>query len=271
MKKTKRKTSTPYKWVPGVSLMLLIFGLAVLVRHDRNQDNIVSHSEAEYQERYDYLLEHVAQTNVHPLLRAVHFTIGKYFDACGTMVLNADGTPYFIVTANHLFSETQPGSDYYDYHVLGPNGYGEQGHISRVVLDSIRSSNVPEGIQDVAFCYIGEPAPISRTSKVLVSASSPFSQSFQVGKLAEQVDAVSITTGEHCKIIGQIVNNQNVPYFIMLYKSVNGESGSGFWGSDKRLYIISGGVVVSPETRKELLIPSTYDYVTVLSAVNVHW
>ena len=64
---------------------------------------------------------------------------------------------------------------------------------------------------------------------------------------------------------------QNVPFFVMLYESLNGESGSGFWGSDNRLYILSGNVAVTPEMRKMIEIPDKFRYVTVVSGVNIHW
>lgn len=255
------------------SLMLLlglILGICLVIYFGHKSDGLIKHSKDELQGRYDYLLNHVSPTNVHPYLRPVHFSIGRNFAACGTLVLNTNLEPYKIVTAAHLFSVTQPGSNYYDYHVLSSTGYVAHGHISRVVLDSIRFSDKPEGIHDVAFCYVGDPGLILRTSQVLVSAESPFATSFRYGKI-NPVHATSITTGEKFRIVGQIVNDQNVPFFVMLYESLNGESGSGFLGSDGHLYILSGNVAVTPEMRKALEIPDTFKYVTVLSAVNINW
>jgi hypothetical protein len=259
------------RWLIAVSIIAistLIFSVCMF--SGRSNKDAVKHTHSELQNRYDYLLTHVVINNVHPLLRPVHFSIGDKFAAAGTLVLKPDLTPYEIITAAHLFSETQPGSDYYDYHVLGHNGFTQNGHLSRVVLDSIRSSDTPEGIQDIAVCYIGEPGLISRTSKVMVSAEVPFKSDYTILRI-DPIEVTSITTGEKYVIPGLLVNTAKVPLSVMLYENVNGESGSGFWGNDGRLYVLSGSIMVNEKLRKELKIPENFRYVTVCSGVNIKW
>jgi hypothetical protein len=264
---TKKKNK---KQFPFILLPSIIIGILLTFLFGRKNNKSIEHSKEELQNRYNYLLSHVAQTNVHDFLRPIHFSVGKDFAACGTLILKTNLDPDKIITAAHLFSRTQAGTDYYDYHILSSTGYVTHGHISNAVLDSIRSSDKDEGIHDVAFCYIGDPGLISRTSKVIVSAESPTAALFSFGKI-DPVQVTSITTGEKFKIVGQIVNGQNVPFFVMLYEGLNGESGSGFWGSDYRLYILSGNINLTPEIRKAVDIPEKFKYVTVLSAVKINW
>ena len=230
----------------------------------------IRHTQAELEERYHDILTHVTPNHVHPRLRPIHFNIGTKFAASGTLVLNTDGTPWQIVTANHLFSETQPGSDYYDYNVLSPRGYIEKGHVSGVTLDSLRHGDTPEGIEDVALCQIGEPALISRTSKVRVSAAVPITGAWTPSKISP-VRVTSVTTGEKFDVVGQVLNDKRVPCFIMLYESRNGESGSGFWGDDGNLYILSGSGRLNDENRKTLGVPDSYRYITWLSRVSINF
>ena len=267
MKKQKKKHAHPLR--TALIMVVMVIGTVLWFKSSKNPD-IIEHSHQELEARYDYILHHVVQTNVHPLLRAVHFSIGKNFAACGTMILKKDGTEAYIVTANHLFSETQPGSDYYDYHVLGTNGFTTNGHISRVVLDSFRSSSSVESIQDIATCYPGEANLISRTSKVIVSAENPTGHTFTVNK-TPPFEVISLTTGEHLQIVGEIVNTEGNVFFAMLYESVNGESGSGFWDGGNRLLILSGNITISPQTRRELGIPDKFTYITTCSSVSIQF
>lgn len=263
----KRNTIFPIVLICSGLGIVLVFTILLWI-NDSDTEKIPEHGIDELKARYDYLLDHVTTTNVHPLLRPVHFSVGNKFASCGTMVLKSDGNPYQIVTANHLFSETQPGTNYYDYHVLSRTGYISHGHISRVILDSMRSSNM--GIQDVALCYMGDPVPIVRTSKVRVSAESPIEGMFRAGKI-DKVIATSLTTGEKYDIIGQIVSEDSILFFVMLYRNLNGESGSGFWGNDNILYIVSGSTPVTKRLRRDLDIPMNYEFITMMSAAKINW
>ncbi len=250
-----------------LSFIGITFVFAMAQPNDQKMET--HHSDMELRARYNYLLDHVSRTNVHPFLRAIHFGIGDKFACSGTLMLKRDGTPDKIITAAHLFSETQPGSDYYDYRLVSPTGYVAGGHVSRVILDSVRSKD-SGGIHDVAICELGDRALISRTSKVRVSAEKTFDLKFAAGKIQPRT-ATSITTGEQYAVTGQIVTDDGVPFFIMLYESLNGESGSGFWGSDGKLYIVSGDLDVTDGLRKDLGIPSQYKTVTAMAGVAINW
>jgi secreted trypsin-like serine protease len=263
------------KKVIVVVIVVVIFFMAVNYFRVNRSHTIAQKAEQIYSddqlnERYQYLLTHVTKTIIHPYLRPVHFSIGKYFAACGTLVLSRDSKPQYIITAAHLFSETQPGSDYYDYHVLSSNGYTENGHISKVVVDSIRRSNNIDGIEDVAVCYFGLPELITRNSKVRISASTSFQGIYKEGKM-DDLFVTSITTGEKYKVAGQLVNDQDKALFATLYESTNGESGSGFWGSDNNFYILSGSVDVTDGIRKDLDIPPEYKRMSILTRVGIHF
>lgn len=253
------------------ALIGIVFVLMVIQPNDRKTESgpRSRYSDVELRARYDYVLDHVSKTNVHPFLRAIHFGIGNHFACSGTLMLKRDGAPDKIITAAHLFSETQPGSDYYDYRLVSPTGYVAGGHVSRVILDSICSKD-SGGIHDIAICELGDRTLISRTSKVRVSADKPFDLRFAAGKIAPRT-ATSIATGEQHDITGQIVTDDGVPFFIMLYESLNGESGSGFWGSDGKLYIVSGDVDVTDSLRKDLGVPDQYKVVTAMAGVALNW
>ena len=149
--------------------------------------------------------------------------------------------------------------------------------VSRVVLDSRRTSSSVEGIADIAVCYLGEPGLINRTSKVIVSAESPTGHDFVLGKI-DPIRVTSVATGEQFDIIGEALNSVTNAFYIMLYESVNGESGSGFWARDGelfagggRLYVLSGNINISAQTRKDLDIPPRYKHLTTLSVVKIDW
>ncbi|MEI8327557.1 MAG: hypothetical protein WCG02_00280 [Candidatus Taylorbacteria bacterium] len=275
MKKNKKKTVS-YRW--GIVLTIVVAGVVSVSLWTMKEPITVEHSLRELQERYDYNLGHRSPTNIHPRLRAVYFSKGKYAAACGTMVIGKDGQPSFIVTASHLFSNTEPGSDLYDYHVLGPSGFTSQGHLSSVVLDSLRTSPTVEGIQDVALCYMGDASLISRTSAVLVSAASPSRQEFSLSPVTP-FKVTSITTGESFEIIGEMVNTVTNAFYLMLYENMNGESGSGFLKQEKdmasnnvvKLYILSGDIEISAQTRRDLKVPAQYKRLTPMSAIEIKW
>jgi hypothetical protein len=238
---------------------------------NHSQTNKAESSQEDTQKRYDYLMSHVVKENVHPLLRPIRLSVGELASACGTLVLRSDMKPGYIVTANHIFPETQPGSDYYDYHVYGPKGFTDHGHISSVVLDSFRGDDTPEGINDVAICNIGDPSLISRVSKVRVSAENPIQGEFHVLKM-DHVAVVSITTGEKFYLVAEAVNVHKANFFVMLYESVNGESGSGFWDEGGgRLYILSGNIVVDSSLRETLSIPIGFKHVAMMSGTKISW
>ncbi len=256
-----------------VCILAVLASLAVWLLLNKivlQKESTIVHTKEELQARHDSLLAHAAPTNVHPYLRPIRFRIGESAGALGTLILNKDGSPFQIVTANHLFSETQPGSEYYDYAIITPKGYGEFGHISHVVLDSMRKSSSSDGIEDIAFAHIGTPAPISRTSKVRVSANVAFKSRIRAGKISP-VKVKYLVTGQQFEIIGQLVNDEGVATWVMLYESINGESGGGFWSDEGKLYILSGTAVATPQLRKDLGIPRTFRYITVLSAVELSW
>ena len=266
-----------YWWLFLIVIAIVLLGIVLVNKPIQKESEIAQHSQVEVQARYDYNLEHASVTNVHPFLRSVYFSKGKLAAACGTMVLDKSGLPSFIITANHLFSETDPGTDFYDYHVLEPRrGFAYQGHLSRVVLDSMRTSLYSEGIQDIAFCYVGDANPISRTSKVQVSAVSPSPHYFSVNPVTP-FSVTSVTTGEAFDIVGEMINSATNAFYVMLYESINGESGSGFWKNDEggnkkgKLYVLSGDVSVSTQTRRELKIPTKYKRFSSLSAVEIKW
>lgn len=252
-----------------VTTITFILGIMSMIAVNMQHGPKIVHSQEELQARYNYLITHVAKTNVHPFLRPIHFAIGKSFAASGTLLLGKDGGSQQIITANHLFSITQPGSDYYDFCVVTANGYTNRNHISDVLMDSMRQSDDAGGIEDIAFAHIGEPGLINRTSRVPVSASVSFTSSVRISKIPTR-HVTSLVTGEQFDIVGQAVNERDVVTWIMLYESVNGESGSGYWGDDK-LYVLSGTTTVTERMRKDLDIPSKYGYVSVLSAVSIKW
>lgn len=258
--------------ITGVSVLVVFIFLFWWINSQIGQQpSQPNYTEEQLRDRYDYMYTHVAAENVHPYLRPVHFKIGKNFGACGTLVLGKDNLPKYIVTANHLFSETQPGSDYYDYYVLTPKGYTDLGHVSDVVLDSLRQPGLNGGIDDVAVCHLGNPGLIARTSKVKVSGDRGFTQEYRVGKLTEKKTVTSVSSGETYPVIGQAVSPENVPFWIIPYHSMNGESGSGFWGSDDVLYVLSATTTVSDQSRKDLDIPPTLKRMTLLSAAKIGW
>jgi hypothetical protein len=275
VKKKKRNKSNFWRFV---SVIMVVSTAAVIFFWFTKEPDTINHSQEELQARYDYNLNHKSSTNVHQLLRPVYFSKGKYAAACGTMVLGKDEKPSFIVTASHLFSETDPGSDFYDYHVLGPSGFTSQGHLSRVVLDSLRTSSSPKGIQDIAICYIGDAGQISRTSKVIISASSPSQHDFSLNSVTP-FRVTSVTTGEQFEIVGEAVNSVTNAFYVMLYESVNGESGSGFWKDESeqfpngggKLYVLSGDIAISQQTRRDLHIPAQYKRLTLMSAIQIKW
>ena len=259
-------------------VVVFVAALSTFFLHGENKAELSTVNNVnpdELLQRHIYLATHIVKKDVHPFLRPVCFTIhkkeGEELACYGTLMLNGDLTPSCILTANHLFSETRPGSDYYDYHVMGPNGDRESGHLSRVVLDSVRTSDNPKGINDIAICYMGEPGLISRVSKVCVSSDIGFSDNYRVGKLTHEIMVTSIMTGERYRVVGQIVNSQKLAQVIMLYQNLPGESGSGFWGDDKRFYVISGSMPVNQYLREHLNIPDDFKTVTVLSGADIHW
>ena len=208
-------------------------------------------SKKDLENRVNYLASHVPKSPVHPSLRPVRFLIGDLLNGCGTLILNKKMEPWCIITANHLFSETQPGVDFYTYKLLTSEGYKDGGSISSVTLDSVRNNSDAKGIEDIAICYIGVPAPIARTSKVRISADVSLHGEFFVSKI-RPITVTSITTGERFKLIGELVNDEKLVLFAMLYQSINGESGSGFWGDDGRLYVLSGNISLTAAARKSL-------------------
>ena len=85
MKKTNVKTSSVRKMLLIIFVVVAVITIIALLRQPESK---IEHTHDELQGRYDYLLNHVSPTNVHPYLRPVHFSVGKYFAACGTLVLN---------------------------------------------------------------------------------------------------------------------------------------------------------------------------------------
>ena len=276
MRKEKRRKISLPRWIAGIGsiIVILVVGLQSFSNTDSgnrtDSEDSDYPSEKELDKRYHYLLTHVTPTNIHPRLRPVHFNIGKKFEACGTLMLDADFKPYRIITANHLFSETQPGSDYYDYRVLSPKGYEQPGHVSKVNLDTFRASATPDGIQDIAICEVGEAKLISRTSKVRVFAGQPTTLALQIAKI-KTIKITSISSGEQFDIVGQATSDQGATFFVMLYASMSGESGGGFLGDDGKLYVLSGGVRVTPQLRSDLNIPAKYKQVSALAGVDIEW
>ncbi len=238
--------------------------------HDKGPSDLLVHTREEVVARYHHALRNVTGTNVHPLLRPVHFTIGTIFAASGTLVLNKQGEPSYVVTAAHLFSENRPGADYYSYRVLTPTGFSVEGDIERVTVDSFRNDDTPDGIQDIALCYIGKPTLIPRVSKVRVSAQKEHVAEYRVSK-TPTVIATSVTTGEQFSIVGELLGDHGALFHVMLYEAVNGESGSGYWGNDGRLYVLSGNVMIDQNMRDTLGIPDSFRYASTLTGTTVNW
>ena len=254
----------------GLVVCTILYGVHTSYpRSPKNMELTESYSLGELTERHTYLLSHMTKRNIHPNLRAVHFSIGERFVACGTLVLGRDMKPYCIVTANHIFSDDLPGSDYYDYHILDgndPSGFSAHGFISKVVLDSVRNTYNPKIIDDIAFCYVGNRSLIMRSSKVRISIDG----AYQTAKAPKKITVTSLTTGEKYQIVGEVVGEKN-SYFVLEYDSTLGESGSGFLGDDGILYILSAGGFNSESFRQALDIPQRYKVVTLLSAVKINW
>ena len=233
-------------------------------------EKVGRYSISQLEERYKYIRDHAVSENIHPQLRPIHFSMGDKFAASGTLVLDKNGRPAFVVTANHLFSLTQPGSSIYKCNILNSAGYESAGYLSSVVLDSMRSSQ--GGIQDIAIGYIGKPQPIARTSKVTVSAEMPFSGEFIVRKVKSK-EVISVATGQKLLIIGEAIGKQDGTFFqLALYECMNGESGGGYWSpTENRLYVLSASSLISDGVRKTLEVPDDVKYVTLMSGTSVSW
>lgn len=226
-------------------------------------------------ERHNYLLTHIYD-QVHPQLKPVLFLTGPNLTSMsgyGTAVLDADGKPAFLVTANHLFrNDSGLGSKIYRFSYLRSNGrHVPGGYVGKVEYNYLSNSNTPEGIEDVALCHISnQPTEIKLESDGIISADKPITSSFSIGPIDHR-EARSLITGNRYDIVGQMVTDAGAPYFVMLYDSMNGESGSGFLGNDNVLYIVAGSGTVTPELIKKIPATSGHKTVTVLAAVNVHF
>ena len=272
-RKNKSRVSWRTVYILGsiMILALVLFQNNSEPRVNIRTEPIITHSDKELQKRIDYLITHVTPTNIHPFLRPIRFKVGNRPGALGTLLLNRDGTTNLIITANHLFSETQPGSDYYEFAEMTPDGYGKFGGISHVIIDSMRTSAESHAIEDIAFAHIGDPSLITRTSKVHVSAQVGFQGNFGISKITPPIRVRYLVTGQELEIVGQLVNDKRVAMWVLLYESMNGESGGGMWSEEGKLYILSGTVVVTPKLRKDLEIPDKFRYITILSAVKIAW
>lgn len=260
--------SRPIWWVVPVIALILGWWL-----HNNNQPKVVPEEENDVTlaSRHAYITSHITKTNVHPNLRPVLFLRGDTMSGYGTLVLNKSAnTNYnYIVTASHLFSETEPGSDYYDFVELKSTGPTQRNHISSVAVDIMKAGDNQEIIQDVAQCHIGEPKLIQRTSKVRISGVRSFDDKGAVGK-TDQKTLTSLATGEKYSLIGQ-VNAIHGSYWLMLYESMHGESGSGFWGDDSNLYILSGSMPILPDWYEKLGIPHKFKRISLMTGVKITW
>lgn len=246
---------------------LALFCLSCASQRDSVKSGLIHYSRAEVKDRQQYLLGHVSTTNIHPSLRPVHLKIGNRLCASGTMVLDTDQSPSQIVTANHIFSETISGSDFYDYAVITPSGYSQKGHLSKVVVDSIRSSSSNEGISDIAIGFPGKPQRISRTSKVRIAATIPMKMMYKIRRI-EPLQITSLITGQRFSIIGELENTAGMKLHVVAHKNVAGESGSGFWGDDQKLYVLAGSVPVTPFLN-EVMGPLEHKALSVMSAMTL--
>lgn len=251
----------PVKVFEGKTIAVTLI-LLMLVSCKTNTQPAVS-------DRHSHILSHVTETSVHKYLRPGVFLKGDDLAGYGTAVLGINASTNYILTASHLFSETQPGSDYYDFVELKGRGPAQRNHISHVAVDIIRANYNTNIIEDVALCHIGEPKLIERTSRVHLSPERPCTDMGVVEKTT-QTSLTSLTTGETYTIIGRLTAVKSY-YRLMLYEPVPGESGSGFWGDDSILYILSGNIPILPHWYERLGIPPEYKTLCLVTGVKIEW
>ena len=213
----------------------------------------------ERQKRYDYVLAHVASTNVHPLLRAVHVSVGMKMVSSGTLLLNKEGAPKGIITSSLAFFNARNPEDTYDYHVLGGNPLGMGSYITKGHISSL-DLRTYDGF---AYLHLGDSSPIS-----LPERASVVVQAEMVSDKVRHVEPFtvrSVATGEQYQVVGEIAGTK--PQYIMLYKAIGIEGGSGYVDPSGNLLVLTAATTLTDVTRKELDVDSSHTRVSVLSPV----
>jgi hypothetical protein len=173
--------------------------------------------------------------------------VDSHLAGLGTMVRLPDGA-YCVITAEHLFTkhkEVNYSCQRYAVKVLREEG----ALITRNIVSAQPFFKDRAGLIDVAVCMVGQ------NRSVKIQPFSPFSggggksESYSEHKLCvgdpEDKVVLSLVTGEKATLLcmDEIPGASNAYYFLISYRSIPGESGTGFVDRRGNLYVLKGSII----------------------------
>jgi hypothetical protein len=209
----------------------------------------------------------VSAVNVCDRLRPVHIVSRHSVVGHGTLILNQAGLPSRIVTAGHVLIQGSLDASY-GYSVLTTRGYGDVGRASGFRRFSLREASQSHVVADLAFTELDE-FPVN--AKTLVSpewVNGTESMPYGSIKFRESFAVRSVVTGKSCQVIGIMKRPREPVYYVLLYRSSPGESGTGFFDEDTgMIYVLNQAIPVEPGTRSHFGLGDSWTQITLATPI----
>jgi len=209
----------------------------------------------------------VSVVNVCDRLRPVHIVSRHSVVGHGTLILNQAGLPSRIVTAGHVLIRGSFNVSY-GYSVLTPCGYGDDGSASGFRSFSLRESSPSHVVTDLALSAL-DGFPVN--AKALVSPDwVRVTESMPYGSIRfkEPFAVRSVVTGKSCQVIGIMKRPREPAYYVLLYTSSPGESGTGFFNEDTgMIYVLNQAIPVEPGTRSHFGLGDSWTQITLATPI----
>lgn len=193
----------------------------------------------------NYLIAKLATNRVSPIFEPVFIYRTKIgwregtHAGVGTLFVTKEGPR--LMTALHVLSEVDRASVF----------------VIRKLQPLEKEISVPVGVEDIltvaplhipiernesdfVLCKIGEAKPLGKIQSAKKGGSES-DVNMSTLPLEKQFKICSLVTGEQARVVafGKCYSDGSVP-FLIVYRSVAGESGTGFVSEDGRLFILTG-------------------------------
>jgi len=213
---------------------------------------------------YNSLMKRMRKTALRPRYCAVHMSRDGCWAGSGTLILGPDQkTHSVVITAGHVFSKSK-SARHIGYRMLQPPE--EKDYPITSASGGVLGGNGND--IDVAVCIPGTSRKIEGFSDCVAGSWGALGRQFVANKKVYP-GAISLLTGEIIKVIGSIHQTDGEDYFVLLYHSYPGESGTGFLKGEDELYVLAAGIDVDEELRNTFDIPTKFWRVTVASAIKI--
>jgi len=190
---------------------------------------------------HELILRKLCKEKISLKYTPVHIYRNNIFAGSGTLFKTQEGLR--IASSGHLFYK-RFGKCYYSYQVICP--LEDRLYPINHIL-GIDKNNFQKEI-DFVFCIPGQ----ERLIEGFLNDDDIFSASCQ--PLSDDTYAwfTSLVTGKKYHCVGSSFNSENMPYLILDYDGLPGESGSGFINDFGHLLVLKGSSYITPVMKKIL-------------------